>query len=67
MKSDSLLYPAPPPNFHYLDIDDYLINGRKKRKTKRQLRQPKRPLKQLEFNFNINVNQEPCHTKTKPQ
>lgn len=64
MNSDKLLYPAPPPDFHYLDIDDYLLFGRKKRKTKRQ---QKRPLKQLEFNFSINVNQESCHTKTKQQ
>lgn len=63
MKSDSLLYPAPPPDFHYLDIDDYLINGRKRRTRKKA----RKPLKQLEFNFNINVNQESCHTKTKPQ
>lgn len=64
MNSDKLLYPAPPPDFHFLDIDDYLINGRKKRKKKRQLR---KPLKQLELNFNINVNQESCHTKMKQQ
>lgn len=64
MESDKLLYPAPPPELHYLDIDEYLIYGSKKRKSKKQ---KNKPMRQLEFNFSINVNQESCHTKTKPQ
>lgn len=62
MKSGSKL-PVPPSDFHYLDIDDYLIYGRKRKPSKKA----RKPLLQLELNFDNNVIQESCHTKMKPQ
>ena len=44
-------YPTPPPDFYALDIDDWLINGKKPRKARKKKENPL-PWRQLEFDFN---------------